>query len=213
MLTWSCRRFRARFTPGSAHPHRRSCPECEVYAAALESAAGLRLPLPAVLRRNLRAIAEPKPEPGAVLPFPIPRLPMPDALAARLRQIPPPARPALPDWARSPRYAVAASALLAVLLGPALNAAASRVTPALRDAEESGRRRVERLGATASEAYGAARRSVEGSLERLDARLDERLDGLSETLSDMKADMDVDVRNIINLDPRDDSAGSVRRPR
>jgi hypothetical protein len=115
----------------------------------------------------------------------------------------------LPDWVRSPRYAVAASALLAMLLGPALNAAASRVTPALRDAEESGRERVERLGETASAAYGAARRSVQGSLERLDQRFDD----LSEKLSDVKANVNTDVRNIINLGPREESDGSVRRPR
>ena len=86
MLSWSCRRFRARFSPsgpGSAHPHRRACPDCDAYAAALESAAGVRLPLPASLRRNLRAIAGP--EMGAVLPFAVPRLPVPDVLAGRLR--------------------------------------------------------------------------------------------------------------------------------
>ncbi len=86
MLSWSCRRFRARFSPsgpGSAHPHRRVCPDCDAYAAALESAAGVRLPLPASLRRNLRSIADPAPR--AVLPFAVPRLPVPDALAVRLR--------------------------------------------------------------------------------------------------------------------------------
>ncbi|MFY9826975.1 MAG: hypothetical protein WAM82_36825, partial [Thermoanaerobaculia bacterium] len=66
MLSWACRRFRARFTPGSALSHRRACPECDAYAAAVERAAGVRLPLPASLRRNLRALAAP--EPGAVLP-------------------------------------------------------------------------------------------------------------------------------------------------
>ncbi|HEY4573295.1 MAG TPA: hypothetical protein VIJ26_05010, partial [Thermoanaerobaculia bacterium] len=125
MLSASCRRFRARFSCGSAHPHRRACPECEAFAAALESAAGARLPLPESLRRNLRTIAGiAGPEPGAVLPFAVPRLPVPDALARRLRTIAPAGRPPLPEWLRSPRYAVAASAILALLLGPPLSRAA-----------------------------------------------------------------------------------------
>ena len=110
MLSWACRSFRARFTPGDASPHRRSCAECDACAAAMEQAAGVRLPLPASLRRNLRALA--LPEPGAVLPFPVPRLAVPDALALRLRQVASPARPAPPDWVRNPRFAMAASVLL-----------------------------------------------------------------------------------------------------
>jgi hypothetical protein len=203
MLSWSCRRFRARFSPGSGsvHPHRRACPDCDAYAAALESAAGIRLPMPASLRRNARAIADP--EPGAVLPFAVPRLPVPDALAVRLRQIAPASRPALPEWARSPRYAVAASALLAMLLGPFLSDAAHRgaqalgtveeeVSPLLQRTSESGKEEVAKLRSTATSAYDAARRSVGGSLERLD----QELSGLSAKLSDAVPE------RFINLDFR-----------
>jgi hypothetical protein len=216
MLTWSCRRFRARFSPvpgsGSIHPHRRACRECDAYAAALESAAGVRLPLPASLRKGLRAIADP--EPGSVLPFTVPRLPVPDALAGRLRQLASPSRPALPEWARSPRYAVAASALLALLLGPFLSGAAHRgvqalgaveaeVSPLLQRTGESGKQEIGKLHATAATACGAARRSVEDSLRRLD----DGLSGLSARLSD------VTPERFINLDLRHEPAGSVRRPR
>lgn len=216
MLSWTCRRFRARFSPsgpGSAHPHRRSCQNCDAYAAALESAAGVRLPLPASLRRNLRAIADP--EMGAVLPFAIPRLPVPDTLAGRLRGLSsaaPPSRPALPEWARSPRYAVAASALLALLLGPFLSAAArqgaqalgaveAEVSPLLQRTEESGKQGIGKLRSTATTACDTARRSVEGSLKRLD----HRLAGLSAKLSEVVPE------RFINLDSGVKPAESVRR--
>ncbi|MFL6261024.1 MAG: hypothetical protein ACJ76Y_15060 [Thermoanaerobaculia bacterium] len=212
MLSASCRRFRARFSPGSTHPHRRACPECEAFAAALESAAGVRLPLPAGLRRSLRAIAGP--EPDAVLPFAIPRVPVPDGLARRLRAVAPAGRPPLPEWLRSPRYAVAASAILALLLGPALSRAAHRslealdtvhteVSPLLRSTEAGGREKIARLRSTAIAAGATARRSVESSLERLDARLS----GLSSHI------FDVVPETLTNQDPRHEPDGSVRRPR
>ena len=218
MLSWTCRRFRARFSPsgpGSAHPHRRACQDCDAYAAALESAAGVRLPLPASLRRNLRSIAGP--EMGAVLPFAVPRLPVPDALAGRLRGLSsstaPPSRPALPEWARSPRYAVAASALLALLLGPFLSSAAhqgaqalgaveAEVSPLLQRTEESGKQRIGKLRSTATTACDAARRSVEGSLERLD----HGLAGFSAKLSEVVPE------RFINLGSGVQPPESVRRP-
>jgi hypothetical protein len=208
VLSPACRRFRARFSPGSAHPHRRACPECEAFAAALESAAGVRLPLPGGLRRSLRAIAAP--EPAAVLPFAVPRVPVPDGLARRLRAIAPAGRPPLPGWLRSPRYAVAASAILALLLGPPLSHAArrslemlgtvhARVTPLLRSTEEEGREEIEKLRSTAIATGDTARRSVENSLERLS--------GLPSHL------LDVVPENFINQGPRHESARSVRRPK
>lgn len=212
MLSPACRRFRALFSPGSSHPHRRACPECDAFAAALESAAGVRLPVPGSLRRSLRAIAAP--EPAAVLPFAVPRVPVPDALVRRLRAIAPASRPPLPAWIRSPRYAVAASAVLALLLGPALSHAAhrslevldtvhARVSPLLRSTEEGGWEEIAKLRSTALAAGDTARRSVETSLERLD----ERLSGLSSHL------VDVIPENLTNRDPRREPAGSVRRPK
>jgi hypothetical protein len=205
VLSASCRRFRARFSPGSAHPHRRACPECAAFAAALESAAGVRLPLPEGLRRNLRAIAGPEPE--AVLPFAAPRVPVPAPLARRLRTIAPAGRPPLPEWLRSPRYAVAASAILALLLGPPLSHAArrglealdtvqARVSPLLSSTETGGRREIEKLRSTALAAGDTARRSVATSLERLS--------GLSSHL------LEAVPKNLANQDPRR-APGPVRR--
>lgn len=213
MLSWSCRRFRARFTPGSRHPHRRACSECEAFAAAMERAAGTRLPLPPGLRRGLREIAAPAG--NAVLPFAVPRLPLPAPLASRLRTLGPPApdRTYLPEWVRSPFYAVAASALLALLLGPLLTEAAGRglqtvgavreeVSPLLHRTGEDGREEIDRLRAGVAEAYDAAHRSAAKSLRRLDAGVDEITSWLSTVAGEEST----------NRDPRGEAAGSTRRP-
>jgi hypothetical protein len=209
MLSWTCRRFRARFAPGSAHPHRRACRECDEFAAAVERAAGARLPLPAGLQRGLREIAAPAA--SGVLPFPVPRLPLPAPLAARLRRLAPPASslPVIPAWVLNPRYAVAASAVLALLLGPFISAAADRglqavgavreeVAPILRRAEEGGRVEIGKLRSGTAAACEAARRSAKESLRQLDAGLS----GLSAWLSA------VTTEESTNQDPRGEAGGS-----
>ncbi|HYG64171.1 MAG TPA: hypothetical protein VEL74_16465, partial [Thermoanaerobaculia bacterium] len=138
MLSWSCRRFRAGFTPGrpeTDHPHRFRCPACGEYAAAMEKAftAGRLVSISDRLRQRLESI----PSSGAarVVRFPLPRVPLPDRLRERLRDIPRQAEaPRPPAWVLHPRYAVAASYLLAVLL-----------TLALGDSVERGREAVESL--------------------------------------------------------------------
>jgi len=184
--SWRCRRFRARFAPGSAHPHRRSCRQCDAFAAAVEQAAGARLPLPAGLRRGLREIAAPAA--GAVLPFPVPRRPLPPDLARRLRSLGPAASsaPAPPEWLRSPRYAIAASALLAILLGPLWPVAADRglqavdslrdeVSPLLQRTGEGGREEIARLRSGVGRTVDAAAVSLR--------KLDASASGLSRRLS------------------------------
>ena len=214
MLSWTCRRFRARFSPGSAHPHRRACLDCDAFATAVERAAGVRLPMPERLRASLSKVAVP--EPGAVLTFPVPRVPVPEALAGRLRSIAPPGRPAPPEWVRDPRYAVAASALLALLLGPffsigadrgleALGAVREEVAPILRHTREEGREEIAKVRSGATEAYGAARRSL--------ARSAESLQGLTDRLLIAVPDELTVPESFYNPDPEDASAGSSRRPR
>ena len=168
MLSWACRRFRARFTPGSAHPHRRACRDCDAFAAALEqrgrsppAAAGRPAARPASCCGTGHRGAG-TPETGTVLPFAVPRLPvpLPAATAVRLRAIAAPQRPAPPEWVRSPRYAVAASALLTLLLGPFLTPAADRgleawgavrqeLSPLARHTQEKGREELKNLQTTA----------------------------------------------------------------
>jgi hypothetical protein len=219
MLSWACRRFRARFTPGIALPHRRACAECNAYAAAVEQAAGARLPLPASLRRNLRALAGP--EPGAVLPFPVPRLAVPDELALRLRRIALPGRhpytPAPPDWVRSPRAAIAASVLLALLFGPLLANAADRGQQALRLAHEQVAPLVEDAGAESHQALGrlwlaagaswsAARESAASSVRKAQGELAH----LSARSAHWFQAVPVPFTN---PEPRRDAGGSSRRSR
>ncbi len=207
MLSWSCRRFRAGFTPGSGHPHRQACPACAAYAAAMERAAQ-KTPLPSRLRSKLRAV------PATVAAvatagddsprMPLAQEPLPEALRGRLRSLGGiqrgqrgrriPLAP-LPAWLSSPRYAIAACYLLAVLTGAlagnpaqlgrdAANAVSRTVDRAVRprvegalagvaDAEHHGRRRLENLESTARERYSATRSSLERSLDRLENRAHE----------------------------------------
>jgi hypothetical protein len=167
MLSWDCRRFRARFEPGSSHPHRHRCPECRAFAEAVERAAGLRLPLPEPLRESLRAVR------------PLPQMPVPGALRSRLRGIVPPKRQPLPDWVQSPRYAVAASALLATLLTAAFGGSwgsglriASSLTEEIEQIEEESLESLESLRGSALERYEKTRRSLEASVESAGAGIE-----------------------------------------
>jgi hypothetical protein len=217
MLSWACRRFRARFTPGAILPHRRACAACDAYAVAVEQAAGVRLPLPAGLRRNLKALAGEDPGPGAVLPFPVPRLAVPDELARRLRRIAAPARPAPPEWVRSPRVAIAASVLLALLFGPLLAGAADhgqqalelahqKVDPLVEDAGAESHKVLERLWLAAGTAGGTVRESAVKSARRLQG-------GLSELSSRSARLFNAVTDPFTNPDPRRDAGGSSRRSR
>lgn len=193
MLKPGCRRFRAGFTPGTEHPHRATCAACAAYAAALERAAK-KIPMPAGLRAKLRVI------PGAAADdaprFLLPQAPMPAHLRSRLRQMsrlhqPPP----LPAWARSSRYALAASYLLAVLTGAAFGnpveaagaltrsvdrAVRPRVERAIESVEDRGRRRLDDLESAVRKRYGATRQTMEQSLESLEHRLEHQATELDE---------------------------------
>lgn len=190
MLKLACRRFRSEFTPGLDNAHRQSCPACAAYAAAMERAAR-RLPLPEGLRSRLRAI----PSAGGAGPrMPLPQAPLPNPLRDRLRGIarrqeqePQP----LPAWVRSSRYAVAASYVLALLVGAAVgnplemgrdaadaaNAVSTRVGGRLErmlsGAEIQGRERLDAWESAMRERYGETRKSVEESLGNLENRVDE----------------------------------------
>jgi hypothetical protein len=196
MLKPACRRFRADFTPGAESPHRTACPACAAYAAAMERAAK-RIPLPAGLRSKLRAI------PGAAADdaprFPMPQAPMPAQLRDRLRQMsrhtPEVSRPPLPAWVRSSRYAIAASYLLAVLIGATFgnpveaagaltrsvdSAVRPRVEQAIEGVEGRGLRRLDALKSAVRERYGATRDSLEQSIEQSLGSLEHRATKLDE---------------------------------
>lgn len=179
MLKPACRRFRTELALDD--PHRRSCPACAAYAAAMERAA-VKIPLPARLRSKLRAI------PGATSPgprLPLPRAPLPDPLRDRLRGLargPLRSRKprSLPAWVRTSRYAVAASYLMAVLVGFAVGnpvelgrQAADRMSRMVAAPLSEGRERLGSLEDTVRERYGETRRSLEDTLGSLDHRVDE----------------------------------------
>lgn len=115
MLSFACLRFRARFEPGGVRlPHRGSCAACAAYAAAMERAAAVSVPVPGPLAAALRDIAGHQ----ISVALPVARVPVPGSLVDRLRAIPRQAgRSRPPAWLRSPRYAIAASTLLTVLFG------------------------------------------------------------------------------------------------
>jgi hypothetical protein len=196
MLKLSCRRFRMELTPGAESPHdahRTSCPACAAYAAAMERAAK-KVPLPSRLRSKLRAV------PGAAADdaprLPMPQAPMPGPLRDRLRQMSRRQELApLPAWARSSRYAVAASYLLAVLLGATLGnpaeaagalsrsvdrAVRPRVEHAIENVEDRSRRRLDDLESAVRERYGATRQTLEQSLATLEHRLEHQATELDE---------------------------------
>jgi len=169
MLSRSCRRFRARFSPQAAQSttrstgwlsghrrHRAGCADCDAYAADLERLAAARLPLPPALLSALARLARPEAEQGpeATLPRPVPALPLPAALHSRLRAIPRERRERPPEWITSPRYAIAASLLLTVLSGALLGSPAQwaprlagflgrEVTPPIVEAEAEVKSRVQ----------------------------------------------------------------------
>lgn len=129
MLKPDCRRFRARFEPGGLDAHRRACPACEAYAAALEGAAraAAGLPLPPALESRLRALGRPPAEEAPPVPVQVPRLPLPPGLAGRLRAIA--RRSAPPVWVRSPWQSLAASFALALLVQGVLGNPVARAQP------------------------------------------------------------------------------------
>jgi hypothetical protein len=199
MLKLSCRRFRMEFTPGAESPHdahRTSCPACAAYAAAMERAAK-RVPLPARLRSKLRAVPETEAARDDMPRLPLPRVPLPGPLRDRLRQMgrrqnaPPP----LPAWMRSSRYALAASYLLAVLVGATIGnpveaagtlsrsverAVRPRVENVIENVEGRGHRRLDDLESAVRERYDATRSSLAQTVEQSLASLEHQATELDE---------------------------------
>ena len=180
MLKPDCRNFRAELRRND--PHRRTCPACAVYAAAMERAA-FRVPLPGGLRSKLRAIPG-SVEGGSPGPrLPLPQAPLPDPLRDRLRglsrrQTPRP----LPAWVRTSRYAVAASYLMAVVMSFALGNPVEIGRKAADRVSDVVSVRLSVLEDTVRERVGETRRSLEDSLGSLDHRVDE----LSESLRSLE---------------------------
>jgi hypothetical protein len=111
--------------------------------------------------------------------LPLAQVPLPDALRDRLRGLAAERQP-LPAWVRSSRYAVAASYLMAVVMGATVGnpvhlgrQAAGAMSTVVAEHLAEGRERLDLWEDTIRERYGETRRSLEDSLDSLDHRVDE----------------------------------------
>ena len=121
MLKPECERFQRYYERGRRGPHADRCDDCRRFAEFVDGLAelGLSDPLAERLRARLRRL--PLEEAGIPVPPQVPQLPLPAGLDRRLRRIArPAARETLPIWIRSPRYAVAASYVLTLLIAGTL---------------------------------------------------------------------------------------------
>jgi len=137
MLKESCKAFREAFEPGREEAHLAACPECRAWVRDVEAIrrCGVDLPLPRGMRAALLDIPLNESRPGGdakagITLDALPQMPLPGELRAKLRGIP--ARTAMrerpPLWVIAPRYALAASLLLAAILAGAL----AKPTPSAR---------------------------------------------------------------------------------
>lgn len=121
MLRPECERFQRLYERGQRDAHLAECADCRRFVELVDglSRLGLAAPLGDDLRARLRRV----PEDEAGIPaFPtLPSLPLPATLERRLRRIARQGvRQSLPIWIRSPRYAIAASYLLTLLVAGTL---------------------------------------------------------------------------------------------
>jgi hypothetical protein len=239
-VSFACRRFRAAFSPGepgAGSGHRQQCTSCDAYATALERAAAVRLPVPEGLRARLLAIpalpgaAAPAGEgreraagmPGAAAgsdpaPFaPVPQLPLPDGLRARLLALPQEAgRPRPPAWVLAPRYAIAASYLAAVLVGAALGdpgelgrRLARGIEQVVDRAESTGEQNLGSLQHSAAARLRAAREAAGTVGESVGKSFDRSIDRLDGSLPRLRPPAEGDDQP--QDDAPDSSPGGARR--
>lgn len=118
MLKPDCKAFRERYERGQRNLHRDGCADCREFAEFVDGLNRLSYnqPLDDQLRARLRSLADEEEGRLPLMPR-MPLLPLPEALRKRLQLI---ARGGLPKappiWIRSPRYAIAASYLLTLLI-------------------------------------------------------------------------------------------------
>ncbi len=191
MLSRGCVQFRRGFVRGAKDAHARICPECRLWAESVAALAGCgaNFPLPGSLHARLTAVPRPSGEGAQNSPDgpcgrpplgPLPQIPLPAFLAARLQRIPAREadRPLPPLWITRPRTTLAASYLLALLLMVALSSPnvfgkkTSRflsrgVDLTVREAGAFGPRALLDTGASLFKACTLANRALDALLDRL----------------------------------------------
>lgn len=191
-----CELFRRHYERGATDPHLKRCDDCRRFAEFVDglAAVGYRAPLEEELRGRLRGL--PATSDHGIESFPrLPDLPMPTGLKERLRQIPrrpaPTAEPAsLPIWIRSPRYAVAASYLLTLLIAGTLGNPAAlaadaasrfdRVGVVIETVEANSRERVAGIGERVAEGYAVGKEWIRASSASLRGRWHELVERFEE---------------------------------
>ena len=195
-LAPECREFQRHYERGRRDDHLETCAECRSFVEFVDGLRrlGTSTPLADSLRERLRGL--PAREEG-VPTFPtVPQLPLPAALAQRLRRIARQGARELPIWIRSPRYAIAASYLLTLLIGGTLGNpaawAASAASPLetvgakLQQVQANGRETWSGVGETAAESINLTKDYLRASASSLHARWTELVASMndSETTED-----------------------------
>ncbi len=160
MLTRECQDFRRSYEAGRHDAHRDTCEACGRFAELVDSLGrwGMNTPLGNTLRRRLRDLPEGE-EQRALAPPRLPMLPLPAALERRLKQIARMLQKSEPPiWIRSPRFAIAASYLLTLLIGATVGNPAALATEAAA--------RFDRIGIAIESVESGGRRSWQGVEER-----------------------------------------------
>jgi hypothetical protein len=193
-LPRACAEFQRHYEGGRQHEHLASCAECRRFVEFVD---GLRrLGLAGSLGDDLRARLRGVPEiadPVPALPR-VPELPLPAALRRRLRRIARRGIDELPIWIRSPRYAIAASYVLTLLIGgtvgnPAVWAgeASSRLEragAAWAEVRQTGRETWLDIGETANESFVVTRDYLWTSGSALRSRWIELVESIAEPEAD-----------------------------
>lgn len=185
MLNETCQSFREGFEAGRRQDHAAACEGCRAWASEVESLRGFgaNVPLPSGRQIRLKAIAGPGAE--AVVPVlagPLPQVPLPSDLMAKLYRIPSESRLASarrPIAAKSGEM-VAASFLFATvltlglghsLLSPAnrpdLSTASRIAGMVMKDASSRGTRTLLGVGESIFDGCSSANRSLEKLLDGL----------------------------------------------
>ena len=160
MLTRQCRDFRRSYEAGRHDAHRDGCEACARFAELVDGLGrwGMNAPLGDTLRRRLHDLPEGE-EQRTLAPPRLPMLPFPAGLERRLKQIARARQKSEPPiWIRSPRFAIAASYLLTVLIGATIG------NPAALAAEAAAR--FDRVGIAIGSVESGGRRSWQGIEER-----------------------------------------------
>jgi hypothetical protein len=193
MLTRECQDFRRSYEAGRQGDHRDSCESCDRFAELIDSLGqwGMNAPLGNSLRQRLRDLPEGQERQALAAPR-LPLLPLPVALEGRLKQIARPRQMAeLPIWIRSPRFAIAASYLLTVLIGATIGNPAAvasdavarfdRVGIAINSVESGGRKSWQNVEERAVEGYALTKEFYRTSSSSIKSRWLEFVTSINDT--------------------------------